>query len=159
MEIKDSEALKHELAAVRERNQELYAKNVQPGIKVKMQEFLDAFEEYFRERGFVIRKKADSVTVAYDTLHFKAFSNETHDIFIMKGREQLASITVYYNGARKLVESRQNVDGSFVQFESEIEKEKALSTLFDNPVFYYTGHEIGHPYDTPLAVIDSIFCG
>jgi hypothetical protein len=160
MSIKDIEELKDELANLKEKNRALFQKNSQTVIKVKIQEFLHAFEDYFRERGFVIRKKEDSVRAAFDTLHFKAFTNESHDIFIMKGKEQIASITVSFKGARKsgdLADPQDNFEELTVQLEREIEKEKTLSSDLENPVFYSSGGEFGHPYDSPLTVLESIF--
>jgi hypothetical protein len=160
MSIKDIEQLTGELANLKELNRELFQKHVQPGIKERLQEFLNAFEDYFIERGFVIRKKEDSVSAAYDTLHFKAISNESNDIFIMKGREQIASITVNHKGERKSADFTVplgTLGEIIVQLETEIDKEKALSYELKNPLFYYTGKDFGHQYDSPLSVLESIF--
>lgn len=149
--------LKNELAQLKEMNRELYQTNVELGISRKVQEFLDGFEEYFSERGFVIRKKNETVRVSFDTLHFKAFSNEGSDIFIMKGKEQIASVTVGFAGERQSSGDRGFVGESVEGLKMEIENEKARSDSLRNPVFYYTGSEFGYKYETPLLVLNSIF--
>jgi hypothetical protein len=157
---KDIEQLTGELANLKERNGELFQKHIQPGKKEKIQEFLNAFENYFSERGFVIRKKENSVRAAYDTLHFRAISNDSEDIFIMKGREQIASITINHKGARKTTAFTDPLGALgeiIVQLETEIALEKSLTNDFENPVFYYTGRDFGHLYDSPLSVLESIF--
>jgi hypothetical protein len=160
MSIKEIEELKTELANLKEKNREFFHKSAQVIIKRRIQEFLYAFEDYFRERGFVIRKKDDSVRVAYETLHFKAYTNDRHDIIIMKGKEQIASVTVNFKNSRRpgvFTDPRDNIEESIVQIEREIEKEETLSNHFENPMFYCSGSDFGHPYDSPSTVLESIF--
>jgi hypothetical protein len=83
--------------------------------------------------GFIIRKKADSVRVAFDTLNFIAFVNECGELFITKGREQIASIGIYFVGETDSWETKCTKEAvSF--FEKEIEKEETLSKNLENPV-------------------------
>ncbi|MBU8918658.1 hypothetical protein BGM25_21685 [Bacillus sp. FJAT-29953] len=156
MNGKEIEELKVELNHVKEQNQELFQTIVEPGLHSKVQEFLDSFEDYFREKGFVIRKKNDKVRVSFDDLHLKAFSDGGRDIFIMRGKEQIASVTVTLIGEGKPGSIGQMPD-SLDQLEKELEKEKSLSYALKNPVFYYTGREFGIKYETPLSVLNSIF--
>jgi hypothetical protein len=149
------EDLKIKLTNLKERNNQLYQENVQPGIKIKVQAFLHAFEEYFRERGFVVKKDQHTVKVAYDSLEFTAFTNDSHDIFIMKEREQIASISVKHKNAR--IDSQVKFADPLEKLSKEIDIEKALSHDLENPTLYYTGSEYGHQYDTPLSVLESIF--
>ncbi|MCH6269011.1 MULTISPECIES: hypothetical protein [Neobacillus] len=156
MNGKEIEELKVELNRVKEQNQELFQTIVEPGLHSKVQEFLDSFEDYFRERGFVIRKKNDKVRVSFDDLHLKAFSDGGRDIFIMRGKEQIASVTVKFIGeGKKGIQSQ--MDDSLDQLEKEMEKEKSFTDNLKNPVFYYTGRDFGYKYETPLSVLDSIF--
>jgi hypothetical protein len=162
MSIKEIEELRTELANLKEKNRELFQKTAKAVINERIQEFLNAFEDYFRERGFVIRKKDDSIRASYETLHFKAFTNDRHDIFIMKGKEQIASITVNFKSSIKsgdFTEPPNNLEESIVQIEREIEKEKISSNHFENPVFYCSGSDFGLPYDNPLSILESIFNG
>lgn len=156
MNGKETEELKVELKRVKEQNQELFQTIVEPGLHSKVQEFLDSFEDYFRERGFVIRKKNDKVRVSFEDLHLKAFSEGGRDIFIMRGKEQIASVTVKLVGEGKPGGIGQMVD-SLDQLEKELQKEKSLTHDLKNPEFYYTGREFGIKYETPLSVLDSIF--
>ncbi|MDR6999222.1 hypothetical protein [Neobacillus niacini] len=117
---------KEELLKLKENNQELYQKNVQSALVEKRQEFLDEFEDYFRERGFVIRKSSDSVRASFDTLHFKAFSDETGKLMIMKGKEEIANIYIHFDGDT-------------------------------DPNFYYTGSNFEIKFDSPLAILESVF--
>jgi hypothetical protein len=149
------EKLKMELNHLKDLNRELFQTNVEPELHKRVQEFLNGFEDYFRERGFVIRKKDDKVRVSFDTLHLKAFSDGGRDIFIMKGKEQIASVTVKFIG-----EANTSVKGKMddlEQLEKEIGREKSLANDLSNPVFYYTGRDFGFKYETPLDVLDSIF--
>ena len=100
--------------------------------KLKVKEFLDTFEDYFRDRGFVIKKKEDSVRAAYETLHFKAFTDDSDNIFIMKGKEQIASISVNDKSLRE-------------------------SIKHESSLFYYFEKDLVHPFDSPLSVLNSIF--
>ncbi|WP_066319198.1 hypothetical protein [Bacillus sp. FJAT-29814] len=146
------EELKLELNRLKENNRELLQTNVKPGLQRKVQEFLDDFEDYFRERGFVIRKKENKVRVSFDDLHLKAFSDGGHDIFIMRGKEQIASVTVKFIG-----EGKSGGQGQSVDLLDQLEKEKSLAKDLSNPVFYYTGREFGFKYESPLSVLESIF--
>lgn len=150
------EELKLELDRLKEHNRELLQTNVEPGLHRKVQEFLDGFEDYFRERGFVIRKKENKVRVSFDDLHLKAFSDGGRDIFIMRGKEQIASVTVKFIGEGMSGAQGQMVE-SVGKLEKEIEKEKSLANDLRNPVFYYTGREFGFKYETPLSVLESVF--
>lgn len=152
----NKEELKKELAHLKEMNRSLVETIVEPGINRKVEEFLECFEDYFRERGFVIRKKNGTVRVSFDTLHFKAFANEVRDIFIMKGKEQIAVVKVRLEGEHQSGGQGFGVETPD-QLEAEIEKETARSNVFQNPVFYYSGSEFGSKYETPLSVLDSIF--
>lgn len=154
--MNNMEELKVELDSLKKNNQELFQTNVQPEFQRKVQEFLDGFEDYFRERGFVIRKKESTVRVSFDTLHLKAFSEGSHDIFIMRGKEQIASVTVKFIGEGKPEVTGKN-DDSLHQLEKEIESEKSIANNLRNPEFYYTGRDFGFKYDSPLAVLESIF--
>ncbi|MCM3767028.1 hypothetical protein [Neobacillus niacini] len=147
------EELKLELNRLKDDNRELFQTLVEPGLHRKVQEFLDSFEDYFRERGFVIRKKENKVRVSFDDLHLKAFSDGGHDIFIMRGKEQIASVTVKFIGEGESG-GRQ---GQSVDLLDQLEKEKSLANDLSNPVFYYTGREFGFKYETPLSVLESIF--
>lgn len=158
MSIKEIEELRTELANLKEKNRELFQKTAKAVIKERIQEFLNAFEDYFRERGFVIRKKDDSVRASYETLHFNAFTNDRHDIFIMKGKEQIASINVNFKGKKKtrnFTYSGDNREDLIAQL--EIEKEKSLLNYLEYPIFFCSGNDFGHPYDSTLSVLESIF--
>ncbi|WP_286228692.1 hypothetical protein [Neobacillus mesonae] len=155
MSMKNLEELKVELAYLIEMNHELYEKNVLPVMNMKIEEFLNAFEDYFRERGFVVRRKDDSVIVSFDILHFKAAFNENHEIFIMKGREQIALIQVKFNGEDEL---KEDFDGeSAAQIEMEIEKQKQITAYLKKPEVFYAGGESGPRFDNPLTLLMSIF--
>ncbi|MCM3570401.1 hypothetical protein [Neobacillus mesonae] len=151
----NSEELKVELAYLKGLNQELFEKNVLPAIHAKIEEFMDAFEDFFRERGFVVRRKNDSVRVSFDILHFKAFSNENQTILITKGKEQIALIPVKYKGNDGIKNSREAA--SISQLEKEIEREKQLSLELKEPEVYYTGGELGPRFDDPFPILNSIF--
>ncbi|PTY77099.1 hypothetical protein B5V89_15685 [Heyndrickxia sporothermodurans] len=147
--------LQVELTHLKEKNKQLYENNVFPGMKRKVDEFLAAFEDYFRERGFVVRTGHQSVMVAYDSLEFKAFTNDGNDIFIMKDREQIASISVKYNTPNQ--SASYTFDHTIDQLKWEIKKEQTLSNYLETPEFFYTGSEFGRRYELPLTVLDSIF--
>ena len=117
---------KEELLSLRIKDHDLYEKTVQTVLIEKRQEFLDVFEDYFRERGFVIRKRNDSVRASFDILHFKAFTDETGKIMIMKGKEEIANIYIHFDGDT-------------------------------DPDFYYTGSNFEIRFDSPLAILESIF--
>lgn len=151
-EIKDLQA---ELIHLKEKNKQLYENNVLTGMKIKVDEFLASFEDYFRERGFVVRTSHRSVTAAYDSLEFKAFTNDGNDIFIMKDREQIASISVTYNTPNQ--SASYTFDHMIDQLKWEIKKEQTLSSYLETPEYFYTGSEFGRRYEHPLAVLDSIF--
>lgn len=154
--INEIQGLKMELIRVKEENRTLFQDIVVPGYQKKVQEFLDSFEEYFRERGFVIRKKENRVRVSFDDLHFKAFSDGGRDIFIMRGKEQLASVTVKFTGEGQtgvIGKSVETVDG----LKQELEVEKTVADGLRYPVYYYTGREFGNKYETPSSVLESIF--
>jgi hypothetical protein len=152
--------LKQKLINLKEKNLELIQQNVLPIRDSKKQEFLNAFEGFFRERGFVIRKRNDSVMASYDTLHFKAFSNESGELLIMKGKEQIACISIHYIGElvqQVIFGQRNKPEDSVYQLEKEIEKEEILSINLEKPEFYYTGTNSEIHFDTPLTILDSIF--
>ncbi|MGE8203497.1 hypothetical protein ACQKP0_02955 [Heyndrickxia sp. NPDC080065] len=149
------ETLKLELSRLKETNVKLYQNNIEPTIKKKVQEFLQTFEDYFRERGFVVKKKDHSVKAAYSSLEFEAFSNDGDDIFIMKEREQIASISVKHKRPNQL--AAYTFENALEQLKWEIDKEKSLTTYLENPVFYYTGSDFGRQYESPETVLDSIF--
>lgn len=160
MNTKDMEELKTELANVKEMNRNLFEQNVLPVIKTKEAAFLDAFEEYFRERGFVIRRKTDSVTVSFDVLHFKAFCNENQEILITKGREQIALIPVTFKGASEATSYLHGdplFAGTMSQWKKEVERQKGLSEDLLHPDVFYTGGESGPWFDNPMTVLYSIF--
>lgn len=149
------EDLQVELANLKKNNHKLFEEIIIPELKRKVQEFLDAFENYFRERGFVVKKDQGTIRVAYNSLEFSAFTNNDHDIFIMKEREQIASISVKYKKTRMGIHL---VPADPVErLAKEIEKEKNIAEEMRNPHFYYTGSEFGHVYETPQSVLESIF--
>lgn len=149
------EELQAELDNLKENNHKLFEEIIIPELKRKVQEFLDAFEDYFRERGFVVKKNQGTIQVAYSSLEFSAFANDENDIFIMKEREQIASISVKYKKTRMGIHL---VPADPVErLSKEIEKEKTISKELENPQIYYTGSEFGYLYETPLSVLDSIF--
>lgn len=149
------ENLKRELSHLKEMNTQTYHEKVEPAIKAKVEEFLAAFEDFFRERGFVVKKEYQSVRVAFDSLEFKAFTNGGHDLFIMKEREQIASVSVKYKKPTKT--AHYIFDDQIDQLKWEVNKEKTLTSYLENPAFYYTGSEFGHQYEHPLTVLESIF--
>ncbi|KYD04118.1 hypothetical protein MXL46_17905 [Heyndrickxia sporothermodurans] len=151
----DLKDLQVELAQLKEKNKQLYEERVLPRLKSKVDEFLAVFEDYFRERGFVVRTSHQSVMVAYDSLEFKAFTNDGNDIFIMKDRDQIASISVKYNTPNQ--SASYTFDHTIDQLKWEIKKEQTLSSYLERPEFFYTGSEFGRRYEHPLTVLDSIF--
>jgi hypothetical protein len=158
MSTKQIEDLKAELTKLKESNQVLFHQNVRSAIKGKMDEFLTAFGDYFQERGFVVSRKADTVRVSYEIIHFKAFSDENQKLYIMKGKEQIAAISVQYAGESDAYPSFQAYDGeSISRLKTEIEKEKRLAAEFVNPVVYYTGGDNGPRFDDPFIILNSIF--
>lgn len=149
------EELQTELANLKEHNQKVMEEKINPELKRKVQDFLDAFEDYFRERGFVVKKNEGTTRVAYSSLEFSAFANNENDIFIMKEREQIASISVKY---KKEGMGIHLVPADPIErLSKEIEKQHTLAKELENPQFYYTGSEFGYAYETPLSVLDSIF--
>lgn len=147
--------LNMELQAIKKKNSHAYQHNVLPGIQKKTKEFLAAFEDYFRERGFVVKKEQHSVKVAFDSLEFTAFTKDEHDIFILKEREPIASISVKHKTPTK--SAAYTFDHPQDQLNWEIKKEKTLANYLEHPEFYYTGSEFGKQYEHPLTVLDSIF--
>jgi hypothetical protein len=154
--INELKELKLELNRLKEENRKVYQDIVVTGYQKKVQEFLDSFEDYFRERGFVIRKKENRVRVAFDDLHLKAFSDGGRDIFIMRGKEQIASVTVKFIGEGKVGNQGSSVE-TLDGLKKELEEEKTVAEDLRNPVYYYTGREFGYKYDTPSTVLKSIF--
>ncbi|PKR85426.1 hypothetical protein [Heyndrickxia camelliae] len=149
------EELQTELANLKETNQKIMEEKINPELKRKVQEFLDAFEDYFRERGFVVKKNQGTIRVAYSSLEFSAFANDENDIFIMKEREQIASISVKYKKSKMGIHlvSADPIE----RLSKEIEKQQTIAQDLENPHFYYTGSEFGYLYETPFSVLDSIF--
>ena len=96
MSKSDLEKLTFELNKIKELNSKLLENNIQPILKEKVQDFLDAFEDYFRERGLVVNAGHLTVRAAFDSLEFTAFSKGDPTIFILKDRETIASISVKY---------------------------------------------------------------
>ncbi|GHH99263.1 hypothetical protein [Neobacillus kokaensis] len=157
MGTKNIEELKLEVANLIGVNQELLEENVLPAINVKMKEFLDTFEAFFRERGFVVRRKNDSVRVSFDILHFRAVFNEKREILITRGKDQIALIPVKFQGESELKYNFESDSAS--QLVTEIGKQQMLSNDLKNPDVYYTGGESGPRFDDPLTILNSIFNG
>ncbi|MBS4174869.1 hypothetical protein [Bacillus sp. FJAT-49736] len=149
------EDLQVELSNLKEINHKHFENNILPGLKLKVKEFLYAFEDYFRERGFVVKKDQNTIRVAYDSLEFSAIANEQNDIFIMKEREQIASISVKYKKAKMNLHLVPSDPAD--QLAMEIEKQRVMMRDLENPQFYYTGSEFGYQYETPMSVLESIF--
>lgn len=148
--------LKNELNKLRAKNEQLFQDNVLPLINAKRHEFLDSFEDFFRDRGFVIKKSADSVRASYDTLHFKAFLNENGEMIIMKGREQIAGINVSFDSSFHL--NQEKMTGKSVSLlEKEFEKEQILSSTLENPICYYSGRNSDIRFENPDSVLENIF--
>ncbi|MDP4085469.1 MAG: hypothetical protein Q8934_12765 [Bacillota bacterium] len=154
MSYDEVQALKNELTSVKEKNNHLFQQNVLPKKEEKKQEFLDVFEEFFREKGFVVQKKTDSVRASFDTLNFKAFFNENGELIIMNGRDPIASILIRFNGEKHSIT---NFNESVIQLKKELENENILSIKLENPMFYYTGANSDIRFDSPLSVLNSIF--
>ncbi|KHD86319.1 hypothetical protein G4D61_08405 [Bacillus ginsengihumi] len=160
MSEKDVEVLKREFVSLQEKNTKLFEQDVLPAIAQKKQAFLDAFEDYFRERGFIVKKRNGAVRVSYDyTLQFKAFSNESDELFIMKGKEQIACISLHFKGEEnsQINSQRNNPTDSIHLLEKEIEREKMLSMDLVEPEIYYAPTNSQIFFDNPYAILESIF--
>lgn len=155
MSKSDLEKLTFELNKIKELNSKLLENNIQPILKEKVQDFLDAFEDYFRERGLVVNAGHLTVRAALDSLEFTAFSKGDPTIFILKDRETIASISVKYKTPTR--SASYQFDTEEEQLKWEIKKENTLFSYLENPEFYYTGSEFGRPYYDPLVVLESIF--
>jgi molybdate-binding protein len=161
---KEIEELESLLYALQSQNQDLYLQNVRPFLREKLVDFLSDFELYFRERGFVVKKRNEKVNADYMGLNFSASLEEDgenqYHVVIRKDREEIEEVKVRYNTLSSTFAYSvppDEFEAEKVRLTKEIEREQKKTRYFQQPKFYLLRTVANEGFSTGESLLEELF--